>query len=337
MLDKLMKKGIQFGFYDIQKAINMYLNPALYTYGDEFLFSVLTYMANQKGFNLINEEPTNFNEDNPHYINPLDLVIKSVYSHSSGYDIIATNPKLYQKLISTFGKKGLRATPYDWRISNDSSSGTISLFMHIIGIKIGQEIKQRDPYEYIPDAERYAEVYTDWNTEAIIDSFKILSDYDALYHSKDDSINSPTNIAYPPDFLFNEIIHIYQQSWDPKLWLPYDDLFEPYYPVFEWLAKNGYLSFGIKEYLVFKDGLSINDFFTSYNRRIEAIITIPNDRYAQYGITMNAVESLAKNNSTFSNYILPEAREIIEGKRTGFSDEVRSLLLSNGFSTNLLY
>jgi hypothetical protein len=93
----------------------------------------------------------------------------------------------------------------------------------------------------------------------------------------------------------------------------------------------------LKDYFTYEDGLNVEDFFSSYGKRLDDKNTIPNDRFAQYGVTMDTIEGMAKIDSVFRNYILPEAREIIEGKRIGFSDNTRGLLLSRGFSTALKY
>ena len=337
MLQELMNKKIQFGFYDIQKAINLFLNPQLDTYGDDFLFTVLTYMADQNGFNLLSEEPDNFNEYNPYYINPLDIATASIYFYTSEYNVIPTDPSLYYWLITLFGKKGLIATPYRWGLNHTSSYGTIPIIMNIIARKIQHEIMKINPYGYgYSPAQLNASVCEDWNIESIIMIFERLSEYGALYNSQEEANINGLNLAYPPDYLFNQVFSA--QGFPRSNNIPYGEIFKPYFPVFEWLRENGYLTYGMKQYLEYEGGLSVEEFFAGYNRRIEAKITTPNDRYAQYGITFTAVEEMARRDPVFSSIILPEAREIIAGDRIGFSREVNDLLRAKGFASgNLLY
>jgi hypothetical protein len=334
MLENLMKKKIQFGFYDIQKAIEMYLNPNFYTYGDIFLYKVLTYMANQKNINVLTEKSNYSHDNNPQLVNPFDIAITSIYRMPIGKDIFSTLPGEYIDLVELFGKQGLQATPYEWSIGSSSSSGTLPMFLRIIASKIAQEIKHRNPENYsFLGEEQNAEVYAGWTPENIIEAFEILSEYGALYHSLDDSPRDrKLNYAYPLDYFYGQILEISNRGR-----LPYDDLFEPYYSVFEWLEKNGFISNGAKEFLAYEDGLSMRDFFSSYDIRIRDRNTVSNDRYDQYGTTISAIESMAKSDGVFSNFILPEAREIIAGTRKGFSNDVRGLLMSKGFSSNLKY
>jgi hypothetical protein len=333
MLQKLMSKGIQFGFYDIQKALEMYLNPNLNTYYNEFLEGVLEYMTNQNSFVYITEEPDRFDENNPQYINPLDLAINRIFVQQEGsYNITTTNPILYLYVTTLFGDAGLRATPYNWSMKDYYHSGTLPLFLRIIARKISQEIKHRNPNGYIYSSEEQnAEVYEDWTPVRIINAFEILNKYDALYHSLEEE-NSHPNPGYPPDYLYKQILEYANRST-----LPYDDLFEPYYPVFEWLEKNGYLRYGVKEYLTYEDGLSRSEFFSTYESRMLDKNTIPNDRYAQNGVTIDTIERRAMTDPLFRQFILPEAREIIAGTRRGFSNEVRRLLSDRLGTTNLRY
>jgi hypothetical protein len=337
MLQELMNKKIQFGFYDIQKAISLFSNPQLDTYNDDFLFTVLTYMTNQNGFNFLSEEPDNFNEYNPYYINPLDIATASIYFYTSEYNVIPTDPSLYYFLITLFGEKGLMATPYRWGVNHTSSYGTIPIIMNIIARKIQHEIMKINPYGYgYSQAQLNASVCEDWDAEWIIMIFERLSEYGALYNSQEEANINGLNLAYPPDYLFNQIFSA--QGFPRSNNIPYGEIFKPYFPVFEWLRENGYLTYGIRQYLEYEGGLSVEEFFAGYNRRIEAKITTPNDRYAQYGITFTAVEEMARRDPVFSSVILPEAREIIARDRIGFSREVKDLLRERGFaSNNLLY
>jgi hypothetical protein len=340
MLENLMKRNVQFGFYDIQKAIVMFLDPNKDTYGDAFLYEVLNYMANQRNLNFLKEEPSSFNENNLRYINPLDIAIDSIYQVSLGYDKISTLPNLYFDMIELFGEKGLRATPYEWSISEYNSFGTLPLFLRIIATKIAQEIKHRNPdnYSFYKSEELNAEVLIEWSPTEIIKAFEILSKYGALYHSLENSSYSGPistliglNDNYPPDYLYKQVLR------SGRGYFPYNDLVEPYYPVFEWLKNNGYLSYGVKEYLVYENGLSIDDFFPRYEFLVEERSITPNDRYAQYGIRMSSIEAIAGSNFNFRNYVLPQAREIIVGTRIGFTRNVRDIIRRESYSPNLLY
>jgi len=334
MLAQLCKKGIQFGFFDIHKALEYYLSPGLYTYGNQFLRDIIEYMSNQKGFTLISVAPYNFDEHNPLFINPLDLVINKIYTYKDGNNLISTSPNYYFYFVDLFGSKGLKATPYDWSIKNISSSGTLPLFMDIIAARINQEIKHRNPNNYsYSRAEQDAEVHILWNPERIITAFDLLNKYDALYHThgyREGGNN--LDDSYPPDYLYKTLTTRYNGVFQ------YNDLFEPYYPVFEWLEKNGYIKDGVKEYLVYEDGLDRDKFFSSYNRRIRDKGITANDRNDPSGVTIEFVRRKANEGDWgFKNMVLPEAEEIIRGERKGFSDEVQDFLYDRGLGTNLKY
>jgi hypothetical protein len=282
-------------------------------------------MANQSTINFISEEPDNFNENNPQYINPLDLAISRIFEYQEGYNITTTAPIFYSLVVDLFGNSGLRATPYNWSINEHSNSGTLSLFLRIIARRIDQEIKNRNPNDYrYSSEEQNAEVYEDWTPDNIIKAFKFLSNYDALYHSREDTVNNGLNYGYPPDYLYSQI------SQNKST---YNDLFEPYYPVFEWLEENGYLKYGIKEYLTYENGLSMSEFFSTYQRRILDKNTIPNDPTDPRAISIDSLRLMM----AMYGFVIEEAKEIIAGTRKGYSNDVRQILSSRGISTNLKY
>jgi hypothetical protein len=319
LIEKLMKKGIKFGFYDIKNALEMYLSPQLYTYGNDSLFRVLAYMAKQDGINILLEEPDEISENNPIWINPLDLAIKGVYKTTSNNDIISTSPEIYLTTVKLFGDAGLRANPYNWSIKGDSSTGTLSMFMRIIAAKIDQEIIHRNPYgNWYTEAELNAKVYELWTAQSIISAFEVLSKYDALYFSINPPLRSDDDEPYPPAYLRKRMT-----KGGTKL--PFNDLFEPYYPVFDWLANNGYLTFGKKDYLVYEDGLTVSEFFSTYDERLEEKNTIPND--FDSGINIDRLRRIASGTGgSLQSVVLEEAEEIISGKRKGISNEARIIL-----------
>jgi hypothetical protein len=334
MLQKLMNKGIQFGFYDIQKALEMYLNPNLDTYADEFLEDVIEYMANQSSLSLISGEPHYPNEGDTLYMNPLDLAISQIYAKRERIStspmndinsIASTFPMLYEDIVELFGDKGLRATPYRWSIGGYPFSGTLPLFLDIIAERIKQEVVNRNTDDRYSEDERNAEVYKYWTPEKIISAFESLNEYDALYLYLENTVNHGLKYAYPPDYLYGK----------SNIPASYTDLFEPYYPVFEWLEKNGYLRYGVKEYLTYEDGLSRSEFFSTYQRRIRDKNTIANDPNDPRAITLEDLLSFKFYGA--EDVIIEEAQEIIRGERTGFSDDVRKILIQNFWTTNLKY
>ena len=331
MLSQLCKKGIKFGFFDIQRAIELFMNPALYPYMHSALQDILEYMSEQDGFNQIAYLSDNYN-DNLQYINPLDLAINSFYIEREKIpgiyninNINATSPNLFEFLVYLFGEKGLKATPYVWKINNITSTGTLPLILRIIAGKINQEIINRNPDGYYSNEERNVKMYESWTPEAIIRVLEALSEYDALYHSLDNNVDGLED-GYPPDYLYRYILTL-RENRTP----PYNDLFQPYYPVFEWLEKNGYLTYGIKEYLVYEGGLSREQFFSTYARRLLEKNTIPNDRFNARTISIDQIRLIGV------GAIVQEAEEIIRGERIGFSNDVRDLLNSRLGTSNLRY
>jgi hypothetical protein len=265
MLEKLLKKGIQFGFYDISKALDMYLNPEQTAYGDEFLYKILVYMAKQDGFNLIAEEPSSFNEDNPQYISPLDLAIHSIeYDRDTN---TSTDPALYIQVIKTFGTKNLSVTTYEWWRSGLNSNypymGTLTMLLNIISQKINTEASNRARYqasvtngrEFEPNAIPFAE----WTPEMIVEAIGALDSYGALYHSRNS--DSETD---PFSYFCGKIV---SRTVYGKPVLPDIDIIQPYYQVFDKLRKTGYIAYGIKSPFVYEGANSAEEYFTNYGLR----------------------------------------------------------------------
>lgn len=93
-------------------------------------------------------------------------------------------------------------------------------------------------------AEQNAKVYEEWTSENIIKAFELLGKYDALYYFKSDTNGYKNlNYSYLLDYLYSITIG-YDNLRRGSYYLPFNDLFEPYYPVFEWLSTKGFLSYG---------------------------------------------------------------------------------------------
>jgi hypothetical protein len=255
MLDSLMKKGIQFGFYDIAKAIKLYTSPESKQYLSPNVLAVIEYMAKQDTIQFIYEQPEQFSEDNPQMVSPFDLAIGSIYYTGK----TATEPDAYINMVRLFGDTSPNVCPYYWRVEgNFESDGPLVTFFHIIASKINNEgahrrelafveraNQDRYPGQSLIEAKPFEDVFQNWDAKTIIDAFETLNKYNALY---------------------------FQRRWDNKM--PLDafcdqisnqgdmDLVRPYYPVFDWLAKNGYNMYGIKDYLVYGDSNDAADFFS---------------------------------------------------------------------------
>jgi hypothetical protein len=323
MLDRLRKKNIQFGFYDIAKAIKLYTDPESKQYLNPSVLELIEYMAKQDKIQYIYEQPEQFSEDNPHMVSAFDLAIGSIYIAYTGKT--ATEPDAYINTISLFGDISPDVFPYYWEVEGDfRSRGPIAVFFDIMASKINNEGKHRirvasaeqanqnrSHGEALIEVEPFADIFQEWNAETIINAFEALSKYNALYYQNN-------NDKKPLDDFCDRITN--QEDMD---------LVKPYYSVFDWLVQHGYNIYGTKNYLVYEDSNGAEDFFLNYHTRAlwkNTPLNNPNDPEA---IPLSYLKRMANGNYMW-NSIYKEALEILDGKIPGFSESSREWISRSG-------
>jgi hypothetical protein len=342
MLEKLMKKGVKFGFYDIKKALEMYMNPNLPTYGDEFLYEILAYMAKQDGINFIEEEPNNFDEQNPYYISAFDLAIHGMVIDSSNFT--ATDMELYIKVVKLFGEQVRQVAPYEWSIKGFNSgypnSGTLHPFLNIIAQKIKNEQSNRDNYKQFVEGREKGlfmgqefkpkpEPYENWTPETITEAVDTLSRYGALYHSpRNETVDDP--LAYFCRKISAKNIH-------GAPILPEIDIIEPYFKVFDKLASTGYSASGTQSPFVYEDANDASEYFANYEEREYAKMPVWGDSDKIDYEYLKRFFSSSKNYSSGYEWILEEINDVHSGKRKGLSESAGRIISMLGLVSPLLY
>lgn len=324
MLNKLMQKGIQFGFYDIAKAIKLYTDPASKQYLNPNVLEVIEYMAKQDTIQSVYEQPKQFSEDNPYMVSPFDLAIGSIYIDNTGKN--ATEPDAYINTVSLFGATSPNVFPYYWEVDGGfKSEGPFVIFLNIMVSKINNEGVYRRDVAFAEQANQnrasgqalvevkpFANIFQGWNAETIITAFETLSKYNALYYQNQ-------NNKTPLDDFCAQITNQGDM-----------DLIRPYYAVFDWLAQNGYNIYGTKDYLVYEDSKDAEDFFSNYHTRALWKNTPLNNPDDPNAIPLSDLRRRANGDYRW-NSVYKEALEILDGKKPGFSESSRELIARNGY------
>nr|AGS53798.1 hypothetical protein [uncultured bacterium contig00039] len=306
LLERLMDKGIMFGFYDTFKALEMYLDPESYSYGSDFAYQLLSYIAKQDMISTLKEETYDDYIMNFLYISVLDLALQKS----------TANPSLYINAIKLFGNKNISVAPYNWGIPRLMyGRGTLTKILDIMIQNIKQEVSNKS----YPTGSRPIP-FVEWTPAKIVEVISVLNSYNALYHS---IINESEQ--NPLSYFCNAVG---TKNLRRETVLPDIDFIEPYYPVFDELHKTGYIAFGKQLPINYENATTAAEYFSTYKERemVKSPIWGMSNRI-NYSVLRQELTAASRRGASDANWILEEIDDISAGKRRGLSHWAGEIIL----------